>query len=313
MKTPPLHRSAIFRRVIWLLAIMLPVAVHGAPPTRSFVFAYYTEVPAQPLKSGTVDIFVPLAVSDTYQSVLNREVLSDVRGAFEEDVQGNLYWHGRSDPVTAEPIKVQINYVVRRRGFDGGELQSPVFTFTPEEEEFHAGNSAVDRDVRRKRASLSAVPLKDARHLYDRFIELGCAKDAAGCHPGRTTASFVEFVHAAGAPARIECGVRVPPASAAGQLKDSLCWAVVHTAGSDWVPVDIAAACEGDSAVRDSSFAPSATDRIRLAMPVGLREDQEDERYDVLKPRVERAGKPIKGVKTRVYFREVRPTTTAIR
>ena len=89
--------------VLMLVALALAPAASAAD-TRRFVFEYTTRV--GPLEqAGGLDVFVPLAISNAQQTVLDESISASIPGAVsQEGAYGNRYWHGRLDaaPVAGE-------------------------------------------------------------------------------------------------------------------------------------------------------------------------------------------------------------------
>ena len=65
---------------------------------RTFSFTYEVAIPAQPAEIGPIDVFIPLAVSDSHQAILRHDVKASISGREKiESRYGNKFWHGHVD------------------------------------------------------------------------------------------------------------------------------------------------------------------------------------------------------------------------
>src|SRR2546426_12776273 len=83
------------------MAAALSAGAADQNTARTFSFTYEVEIPAQPAGTGSVDVFIPLAVSDAHQTILRRDVKASIPGRETiESRYGKKSWHrrgGRSD------------------------------------------------------------------------------------------------------------------------------------------------------------------------------------------------------------------------
>src|SRR5437667_434035 len=77
------------------MAAALSAGAADQDSARTFSFTYEAEVPAQPVGAGSIDVFIPLAVSDAHQTILRRDVKASIPGRETiESRYGNMFWHG---------------------------------------------------------------------------------------------------------------------------------------------------------------------------------------------------------------------------
>src|SRR5207245_10595639 len=105
------------------------VPLKAGPPAsdtrRTYSLAYEVEVPAQPAGTGSVDVFIPLAITDAHQTSRRRDVKASIPGRETIESQyGNTFWHGHADRSDGKPITVVVDYVIQRRVFQQKRLAS---------------------------------------------------------------------------------------------------------------------------------------------------------------------------------------------
>src|SRR5438445_3718643 len=92
---------------------------------RTFSFTYEVEIPAQPAGTGSVDVFIPLAVTDAHQTILRHDVKASIPGReMIESRYGNRFWHGHVDRSDGQPITVVVDYIAQRRVFQQQRVAS---------------------------------------------------------------------------------------------------------------------------------------------------------------------------------------------
>src|SRR5437879_11522322 len=85
------------------MAVALSAGAADQDTARTFSFAYEVEVPAQPAGTGSVDVFIPLAITDAHQTILRRDVKASIPGRETIESQyGNTFWHGHADRSSSE-------------------------------------------------------------------------------------------------------------------------------------------------------------------------------------------------------------------
>src|SRR2546428_6396003 len=99
------------------MAAALSAGAADQDTARTFSFRYEVEIPAQPAGTGSVDVFIPLAVSDAHQTILRHDVKASIPGRETiESRYGHKFWHGHVDRSDGQPITVVVDYIAQRRG-----------------------------------------------------------------------------------------------------------------------------------------------------------------------------------------------------
>src|SRR5438445_5566028 len=150
---------------------------------RTFSFTYEVEIPAQPAGTGSVDVFIPLAVSDAHQTILRRDVKASIPGRETiESRYGNKFWHGHVDRSDGKPITVVVDYIAQRRVFQQQRLASSgIRAYSPSERKELAlslgpdlrvpiAGPLIDR-VRAELPQTDPSPLARARAIYAYVID----------------------------------------------------------------------------------------------------------------------------------------------
>src|SRR5437870_13838950 len=107
------------------MAVALSAGAADQHAARTFSFTYEVEVPAQPAGTGSVDVFIPLAVTDAHQAIRRRDVKASIPGRETiESRYGNTFWHGHVDRSDGKPITVVVDYIAQRRVFQQQRLAS---------------------------------------------------------------------------------------------------------------------------------------------------------------------------------------------
>src|SRR2546427_9191531 len=117
------------------MAAALSAGAADQDPARPCSFTYEVEIPAQPAGTGSVDVFIPLAVTDAHQTILRRDVKASIPGRETIESQyGNKFWHGHVDRSDGKPITVVVNYIAQRRVFQQQRLASSgIRAYSPSE------------------------------------------------------------------------------------------------------------------------------------------------------------------------------------
>src|SRR5438128_2769782 len=164
------------------MAAALSAGAADQDNARTFSFTYEVEIPAQPAGTGSIDVFIPLAVSDAHQAILRRDVKASIPGRETiESRYGNTFWHGHVDRTDGKPITVVVDYIAQRRVFKQQRLaSSDIRAYSPSERKELALSLGPDRRVPisgplidRVRAELPQTdpsPLARARAIYDSVI-----------------------------------------------------------------------------------------------------------------------------------------------
>ncbi len=306
----------------------------GEPTDRLVTFTYSVEIPPQPAGTGPIEVFVPLATSDSHQEILRRDLTTSMPGQENtESRYGNRFWHGHLDRSDGHPITVVVDYTVRRRVFHQHAPASPGMSAdSPREQEKLALFLGPDRLVPVAGPLLDKVradipwtdrsPLGRARAIYDYVIDHmeykkvgkgwgnGDTFWACSVHYGNCTdfhALFISLARAEGIPARFEIGFPIPEDRSSGVIDGYHCWVEFHLPGVGWFPIDASEAWKHKER-RDLYFGTHPADRVlfTLGRDLELGEGHTTGPLNYfIYPHVEVAGKPLDGVETRFRFAEI--------
>ena len=300
---------------------------------RTFTFSYKVEIEPQPAGAGPIDIFMPLAVSDPHQDILNRQIKASIPGKEQtESRYGNRFWHGHLDRSDGRSIVVGVEYLVRRRAFQQQRLASGNAAHSLKEREELASYLAPDRLVpvsgpiiEKVRADIpwtDPSPLGRARAIYDYVIDTmeykkvgtgwgnGDTFWACSARYGNCTdyhALFISLARAEGIPARFEIGFSIPEDRLSGQIEGYHCWTEFHLPGVGWFPID-ASEADKHPERRELYFGTHPADRIQFTvgrdLELGEGHTTGPLNYFIY-PHIEVAGQKLDGVKTSFRFAEV--------
>src|SRR5437764_5487685 len=117
------------------MAVALSAGAADQDTARTFFFTYEVEIPAQQAGTGSIDIFIPLAVTDAHQTILRSDVNASIPGRETiESRYGNTFWHGHVDRSDGQPITVVVDYIAQRRVFQQQRLTSSgIRAYSPSE------------------------------------------------------------------------------------------------------------------------------------------------------------------------------------
>src|SRR5207245_7979961 len=165
------------------MAAALSAGAADQDTARTFSFTYEVEIPAQPAGTGSVDVFIPLAVTDDHQTILRRDVKASIPGRETiESRYGNTFWHGHVDRSDGKPITGVVDYMAQRRVFEQQRLaSSAIKAYSPSERKELALSLGPDErvpvsgplieSVRAKLPHTDPSPLARARAIYDYVID----------------------------------------------------------------------------------------------------------------------------------------------
>jgi transglutaminase-like putative cysteine protease len=260
----------------------------GPMRSRRFWFTYAVEVPAS---KAPIDLWVPSARSDAFQTIEAVEVTAPVEHSIaDEPAHGNTMVHVRL-PASESPSTVELRLAVERRERRSPEATElpdpPAADFAPFTREL-APNAHVPIDGRfaviaRGIAPPELSPLRRARAIWDHLLETleydarGCTPERAGelgnlhlaCDLRRGTCTefhglFVSYARAARVPARFAFGFNVPDRDE-GTIAGYHCWAEIHLPGVGWFPIDVSEAAKRTApAERSYYFGNLDPNRVQL-------------------------------------------------
>lgn len=301
---------------------------------RTFSFTYEVEIPAQRAGIGPIDVFIPLAVSDSHQAILRRDVKANIPGREKiESRYGNTFWHGHLDRSNGTPITVVVEYTAQRRVFTQQRLASSALrAHGSSEREEMALFLGPDRRVpvsgpliEQVRADLPQTgrsPLVRARAIYDYVIDhMEYKKVGSGWGNGDTFwacsarygnctdfhALFISLARSEGIPARFEIGFPIPEEKTSGVIDGYHCWTEFHLPDVGWFPIDASEAWKHKER-RDLYFGTQPADRLQFSvgrdLELGDGHTTGPLNYFIY-PHVEVAGEQLDSVKRRFRFSEL--------
>ena len=316
------------------MAAALSAVAADQDTARTFSFTYEVEIPAQPAGTGSVDVFIPLAVSDAHQAILRRDVKASIPGRETiESRYGNTFWHGHVDSADGKPITVVVDYIIQRRVFQQQRLASSDFReYSPSARKELALSLGPDLRVPisgllidRVRAELPQTdpsPLARGRAIYDYVIDnMEYKKVGTGWGNGDTFwacsarygnctdfhALFISLARAEGIPAKFEIGFPIPEDRTSGVIDGYHCWTEFHLPDVGWFPIDASEAWKHKER-RDLYFGTQPADRIQFTigrdLELGDGHTTGPLNYFIY-PHVEVAGKRLDNVKRQFRFSEI--------
>ena len=251
--------------VSWSVLLMLLGPASASAESRQFTFEYETTIGPMEPGAGPVDVFVPLAVQNAEQRVLDEEIVASIPGTIEvEDAYGNRFWHGRIENSGTAPIKVSVRTSVERR-ITAREALAASRGLGQEDrerfEKFLRPNRRVLVDhpmlapIRKEIRILAGGddPARVARAIYDWVIaNVEYKKVGTGWGNGDTFwacterygnctdfhALFISLARSEGIPARFEIGFPVPEDRPSGKVGGYHCWVEFYLPEIGWFPID---------------------------------------------------------------------------
>lgn len=221
-------------------------------PRDEFEFQYRVVLPEI---GGPARLWVPLAVSDDYQSVALHAIDAPARHhVLEERAHGNkvLFWElGPGDGGKTVDIRYQVTRIEKPAYVD--ESEDPRKYLEPE---LLVPESKQFKEIAEAVVSGKSSDLARARALYDHVREdmrymkhgdgwgRGDAAYACDARTGNCTdyhAYFVALARGIGVPARFAIGAAIPSERDEGGIDGYHCWVEFHADGK-WWPADISEA-----------------------------------------------------------------------
>ena len=257
----------MFTRILFCLQLvalqLLSQAVFAE--SRQFTFNYLTRIGPIEADSGSLHVFIPLAVTSDQQQVLDEQIDSSIAGVIEtEERYGNRYWHGIVDNPQGEVVEVQVRSRVKRIA---ATRDKPASRRPLNEQErlqmapYLQANTLVPVDHPVLAPILDEIDAKaDAsdpaalsRAIYDWVVDnVEYKKTGTGWGNGDTFwacnerygnctdfhALYISLARSRGIPARFEIGFPVPGDRPSGTIGGYHCWVEVYLADVGWFPID---------------------------------------------------------------------------
>jgi len=329
--------TALFGRQLMTRRFGLSALTTGnlpeVPKTRSFRFTYEATVKNLSPSNAVVRVWLPLASSDSNQSVAIIKLSSPVPTLTTQDEEyGNPMIYAELRHPSSAPANFSVDYKVTRREFSrGGSSGLMRFNEEPMRQthsvgRFLSADRLVPIDGRMKALAEQNTqgkqgPVEKAYALYDYvFHTLRYDKSGTGwgrgdslwaCDSKRGNCTdfhslFISLMRAEGIPARFKIGFPLPPDSSAKQseIAGYHCWAEFYLNGLGWVPVDISEAWKNPSK-HDYFFGSIDANRVHFTTGRDLtlvpKQDGPPLNYFIY-PYVEVDGQPYEAVDRRFTF-----------
>lgn len=251
--------------MLFLTGIPLSTLANSDHAGRQFTFQYKTVVESPEVGAGPVHVFIPLAVINEQQQIVDEKIIASINGKIEkENKYGNRYWHGALERSNGEPIEITVITTVQRIG---SMVVSPSISghITEQEkiemEKFLGANARVVVDhpiLEPILAEIDEIAASDdpavvSRTIYDWVVDnLEYKKVGSGWGNGDTFwacserygnctdfhALFISLARSKNIPARFEIGFPVPDSRELGKIGGYHCWVEFYLPTIGWFPID---------------------------------------------------------------------------
>ncbi len=253
---------------------------------REFSFTYAVQVYPT---ADALDIFLPIAQTNTQQTIQKMEIESAIDGEIgQEVIYGNKFWHASLPDGLADTLDISITYHVIRPVNSADRRQTQAIPeLTQREEELFllanvhvpVGGTLVD-SIRAALAPAGPATLDKARLIYDYVIKnMEYKKTGTGWGNGDTYwacsekygnctdfhALFTSLARAEQIPSRFEIGFPVPTDRDEGAISGYHCWVNFYLPETGWFPVD-ASEARKDPSRQDLLFGTQPPDRIQFTV-----------------------------------------------
>lgn len=253
---------------------------------RQFSFTYEVQVFPTP---DSLDIFLPIAQSNSNQTILKMAVMSEIEGEVGQEARyGNKYWHAALPDGLSDTLDISIVYTVKRP-LNSVEFRKRlgVSALSMNEKELYlsanahvpVGGALVD-SIRSKIRPAKPTSLDKARAIYDYVVEnmeykkvgtgwgngdtyWACSEQYGNCTDFH--ALFISLARAEGIPSRFEIGFPIPEDKDAGTIGGYHCWVNFYLPETGWFPID-ASEARKDLSKLDLLFGTQPADRIQFTV-----------------------------------------------
>lgn len=288
-------------RTIWKGVILLAVPALLSAATvksearsekvRKFQFTYNVTVKDLSPSDHTVRIWIPLASSDKYQSIVVKKVSGPVPTRITRDPEyGNRMLYAELRNPKQPTADFSIVYEVTRREYSKGDYQSlmrynvnsvraPASVNRFLEPDRMVPVTGKIKEIADENTQGKQGAVEKAHALYNYVFKTlrydksgtgwghGDALWACDSKHGNCTdfhSLYIAMMRAEKIPARFVIGFPLPEDSREGMIPGYHCWAEFYLPGPGWVPVDISEAWL-DPKLHDYFFGTVNADRVRLS------------------------------------------------
>jgi transglutaminase-like putative cysteine protease len=265
-------------------------APEGGPRIRTLQFAYEAFYESPPKDRKSFDVWVPLPVEMEGQKVSDLIIYSPSdEGIVSESENGNRLTHVHSGPRGGVSIRVAEKFNLERTEILHPDLKTKL-TVPPKPPanlpRYLKADKLVpiDSEVKALEAKVTkgrTGAVEKARAIYDyvvatmKFSKMGpgwgrgdlkYAIDMKAGNSADFNALFDGLARAAGIPARMVTGFKIPMFPSEGHLSEYHCWSEFWLDGHGWIPVD---PVEGSASPSRRNYYFGNLDPDRIAYSVG--------------------------------------------
>jgi len=293
----------------------------GAPRIRTMNFAYDALYETPPKDRQSFDVWLPVPYEAEGQKISDLVIYSPSDdGVLTEAENGNRMTHMHSGPRGGVSIKVSVKYNVERTEVLHPDLKTklPVPPAPPANLARYLKPDRLvplDSEIKALEAKVTkgkTGTVDRARAIYDYVVTTmkfrksgpgwgrGDLKYAIDMKAGNSTdfnALFDGLARAAGIPARMVTGFKIPMFPSEGHLSEYHCWSEFYLDGHGWIPVDPVEGAAGPSRL-NYYFGNLDPDRITYSVgrDVVLKPPQNGDPINFfLYPYAEGDGQPLTG------------------
>lgn len=267
---------------IAMLAVSLTVGCTSGPKSPADSLAFSTRfrenarIDQIPEGVERVRIWMPLAESDTFQSVTNLQLRPEPLRMERENTYGNRIAYWEFERPDGASLAISMSFELLRREKVAAPEATPPGRLKRYLEPDRLG--VIDKRIRDMAVEITEGrrdTMDRARAIYDYVLEhmeynkeapgWGRGDTARACSVGKGNCSdyhslFISLARATGIPARFHYGFALKPGGEAGPH----CWAEFRDPDRGWVPVDISEA-DKDPSRADYFFGHLSTNRVLLS------------------------------------------------
>ncbi len=313
-----------YRLVLVFLLVLVSANTVADTASRMFSFEYKTHIDMATAAAGPVHVFIPLAVDNAQQRIVNESIQASIPGSVEvEDRYGNRFWHGSIDQSAGEAIDITVQTTVERLASSvesprlsrliNAEEKAAMAIFLGENDKVLVGHPIL-KPILQEVESMAGSddPAKVSRAIYDWVVDnVEYKKIGSGWGNGDTFwacnerygnctdfhALLISLARSENIPARFEIGFPVPDSRDAGSIAGYHCWVQVYLPDIGWFPIDASEAFKHPEN-KEYFYGTHPQDRIHFStgrdLRLGLGHRDKALNYFVY-PHVEVAGKLYDG------------------
>jgi len=305
--------------------------------SRSFEFSYVLHVPAAPAGSDDIQIWLPIPPTDLHQTVTRMRIEAPVAYHLTRDiVYNNPMAFLEADPSTVKtPFDVRVSFHVQRMAHrvalaatnvDLPDQALPVSPRLLEADRLVPIDHQIAA-IEAQETRFAYMGLDKARALYgfvagtihDDGDGVASANDGDALRALRDKhgdsadleSLLTGMARAAGIPARMAVGYRIPAGEPQGSVSKLHCWSEMMVTGIGWIPMDAAQGSEGKTSgvkgAENRFFGAVDSNRILIAVgrDIRLKPAQAGAALNYFdRPYAEVDGKALVGLKSEFSFRE---------